>query len=72
MTQDITGIRTRLLSHETYQCLDELRRFRHVFRSADSVTLDPIRLGLTLEKAQELKLLYPVDLNRFKQFLSTL
>ncbi len=31
MTLDIEGIRPRLLSPETFDCLDELRRFRHVF-----------------------------------------
>ncbi|WP_390889390.1 ribonuclease toxin HepT-like protein [Leptodesmis sichuanensis] len=31
MTLEIEGIRPCLYSLETYQCLDELRRFRHFF-----------------------------------------
>jgi len=34
MTLDIEGVRPRLLSDQSYDCLDELRRFRHLFRSA--------------------------------------
>ena len=44
MALDIEGIRPRLLSAEAFDCLDELRRFRHVFRSAYGVSLDPRRL----------------------------
>ncbi len=71
MTQDIPGIRPRLFRDASYDCLEELRRFRHVFRSAYSITLDPARLALVLHKAQELKEIYQADLDKFKEFLST-
>jgi hypothetical protein len=32
MTLDVEGLRPKLLNIEVYQCLDELRRFRHVFQ----------------------------------------
>ena len=70
MTQDIEGMRPRLLSDRAYEYLDELRRFRHVFRSAYSMTLDPQRLELILEQALALKQLYNEDLTKFKQFLN--
>ncbi len=44
MTLEIEGVRPRLLGPETYDSLDELRRFRHLFRSAYRIHLDPERL----------------------------
>jgi hypothetical protein len=72
MTQDIDGIRPKLFNSQVYDCLDELRRFRHVFRSAYSIELDPARIALVLKKAQELKQIYKQDLEKFKDFLKSL
>jgi hypothetical protein len=72
MTLRIEGIRPQLFSPESYDCLDELRRFRHIFRNAYSVSLDPDRLQLVLSKAQQLKRLYPDDINHFQMFLDSL
>ena len=72
MTQEIEAIRPRLFSHEAYDCLDELRRFRHVFRSAYSITLDADRLELVLKKAKQLQSLHLTDITVFKQFLDSL
>jgi hypothetical protein len=72
MAQDIQGIRPKLIGQATYSCLDELRRFRHVFRSAYSITLDPAKLALVFYQAQELQALYSTDLEQFKKFLNTL
>jgi len=69
MTLDIEGVRPRFVGDEAFDCLDELRRFRHVFRTAYAVPLDPQRLKLVWEKAQKLRCLYPVDFERFLAFL---
>jgi hypothetical protein len=52
--------------------LDELRRFRHLFRSAYRLHLDAERLALVCKKAQALKLLYDADMERFLTFLDSL
>lgn len=72
MTLDIEGLRPRVLSRPAYDALDELRRFRHVFRSAYRLHLDAERLELVYRKAQALDSLYPVDLGHFLAFLDDL
>ena len=70
MTLDIEGMRPRLFRDETYRYIDELRRFRHVFRSAYSITLDPQRMEMILALALELRSLYQEDMRKFREFLS--
>jgi len=72
MTLDIEGLRPRLLSELSYDCLDELRRFRHLFRSAYRLRLDPERLALVRKKALKLEQVYQDDLDRFLAFLNGL
>jgi hypothetical protein len=72
MTLDIEGIRPRLLSDEAYQCLDELRRFRHVFRSMYTASLDVERLRLVWNRARQLEALYHADIDRFLTYLDKL
>ncbi len=72
MTLDIEGIRPRLLSPKTYDSLDELSRFRHLFRSAYRAHLDSERLLLVRKKARSLEVLYHADVSRFRSFLDTL
>ncbi len=72
MAQPIEGFRPRLFREETFRCLDELRAFRHVFRGAYSVTLDPDRVALVLHKAKELRSLYLHDLEQFQEFLKNI
>jgi hypothetical protein len=69
MTLDIPAMRPRLISEEAFRCLDELRRFRHVFRSAYSITLDVERLHLVLARALQLKEIYATELAVFHKFL---
>jgi hypothetical protein len=38
--------------------MDELRRFRHLFRHAYGIELDPLRLQLVLAKATVLRAIY--------------
>jgi len=72
MTLDIEGLRPRLLSDEAYDSLDELRRFRHLFRSAYRLRLDAERLTLVYQKAQVLEQIYQADMERFLAFLDSL
>ncbi len=72
MTLDIEGLRPRLLSAEAYDALDELRRFRHLFRSAYRLRLDAERMALVRRKAQILKQVYGADMERFLIFLDGL
>jgi hypothetical protein len=72
MTLDIEDVRPRLLSDEAYQCLDELRRFRHLFRNLYTADLDSERLRLVWNEARRLKALYRVDIERFLTYLDHL
>ncbi|MBI5830190.1 MAG: hypothetical protein HZB20_11785 [Chloroflexi bacterium] len=69
MTLDVPDVRPHLIDSETYECLDELRRFRHVFRSAYTINLDKDRLGLVVKRAKRLRELYPAEFSRFQGFL---
>lgn len=69
MSLDIPEMRPRLISDEAYECLDELRRFRHVFRSAYTIRLDADRLKLAISRARRLRELYPAEFSRFQTFL---
>jgi len=72
MTLDVEGLRPRLLGYEAYDSLDELRRFRHLFRSAYRLRLDAERLELVHKKARALKQIYRDDVERFLAFLDSL
>ncbi len=72
MTLDIEGVRPRLLSAQAYDSLDELRRFRHVFRSAYRLRLDADRLALVYRKARALDQVYRTDIQQFIGFLDDL
>ena len=72
MRLDIADLRPKLIGDETYRCLDELRRFRHVFRSAYSITLDVDRLKLVIERARQLQDLYPDEFTQFQAYLDKL
>ena len=72
MTLDIEGIRPRLLSDDAYDGLDELRRFRHLFRSAYRLRLDAERLALVHKKTRALEKVYRPDVKRFLAFLDSL
>jgi len=51
MCLDLMPVRPAVIDAAAYAALDELRRFRHVFRSAYGVDLDAARLRLVLDKA---------------------
>ncbi|HZF08842.1 MAG TPA: hypothetical protein VFE33_08645 [Thermoanaerobaculia bacterium] len=72
MLLDLSPLRPAVLNEETYEKLDELRRFRHLFRTGYGIRLDPLRLRLVLQKALELQPLYRQLLGRFLEFLASL
>ncbi len=72
MTLDIEDIRPRVISEEAYECLDELRRFRHLFRGLYRSRLDSERLALVQRKASKLESLYRTDLALFVDFLESI
>lgn len=69
MSLNVEGVRPRVIGDETYECLDELRRFRHLFRSAYVLHFDPERLEFVLKHARRLEGLYRRDLEEFLSFL---
>jgi hypothetical protein len=72
MTLNIEGVRPRLLSDEAYQCLDELRRFRHLFRNLYTADLNSERLRLVWDEAHRLQSFYRADIERFLAYLDQL
>ena len=72
MGRDIEGIRPRLLSEAAIVCLDELRRFRHLFRHLYRYDLEAEGVERALKQANRLKCVYQKDLNQFIDFLNHL
>jgi hypothetical protein len=72
MTLDVMPIRPAVINRESYQCLNELRGFRHLFRNAYLLHFDPIRLDITWQYADKLRALYRTDLNKFLDFLNAI
>lgn len=69
MRLDTMPLRPEVIDDAAYDALDELRRFRHLFRHAYGVELDPLRLQLVMNKALALKVIYAGQLGRFIEFL---
>lgn len=65
MTISIQGVRPALLSHESYQLLDNLRSFRHFFRHAYSYELDPRKVSIVMQDAKKLRPRYKEDIRIF-------
>jgi len=65
METEIKGMRPALISESAYVALDELRGFRHIFRHAYGVVLDPKRFQFVLRKALALKKIYKKDVANF-------
>ena len=69
MTLQVEGIRPAVISEASHHHLNELRRFRHLFRNAYFLEFDPVRLGLVVRDTQQLAQTYEADLNRFLSLL---
>ncbi len=72
MRLDLTPIRPAVIDADTFDKLDELRRFRHVFRSLYSADIDPARMAVALDKARQLRSLWPTQLRAFMRFLTAM
>lgn len=72
MRLDLTPLRPAVIDAEAYAKLDELRRFRHVFRTTYGLDLDPLRLHVVLHRALELKPLYRGQIEQFLAFLQSI
>ena len=58
MTLSVEGVRPSFLSRNSFELLDNLRAFRHLFRHAYSYDLDERKLRIVLEDAEKLRQLY--------------
>ena len=65
MQLDIRGIRPALLSEETAHDLDELRRFRHLFRHAYGTDLDAARVDDLVARVAGVRHAFARDFERF-------
>ena len=72
MRLDLTPLRPAVIDDDAFDPLDELRRFRHLFRAAYSVDLDAERMALVLRKALALRELLPRQIAGFLSFLETI
>ena len=65
MRLDVMPLRPAVIDDTAYDALDELRRFRYLFRHAYSIKLDPLRLELVMRKALALRAIYADQVERF-------
>ncbi len=65
MQLEIRGIRPALLSEATASDLDELRRFRHLFRHAYTMDLDPAKVAGLADKVPGIRSAFEQDFERF-------
>lgn len=72
MKLDLLPIRPAVIDNEAHDDLDELLRFRHFFRTAYGVPLNPARLDLALRHALDLRPLYREQIERFLGFVESL
>ncbi|MCB8942901.1 MAG: hypothetical protein H6658_03890 [Ardenticatenaceae bacterium] len=72
MKLDLTPIRPAVIDDTTYVALDELRRFRHLFRTNYNIDFDRERLQLVLKRAWQLHPLYEAQIGQFLNFLKSL
>ena len=72
MQMDVMPLRPAVIDESACDALDELRRFRHLFRHMYRVKLDPLRLQLVMHKALVLKAIYADQIGKFVEFLKRL
>ena len=65
MRLEIRGIRPALLCEATASDLDELRRFRHLFRHAYATDLDPTKAARLAAKVPGIRGAFDQDFERF-------
>jgi len=72
MSLDIQGIRPSLISEESFQCLNELRTFRHFFHHAYAIDIDKEKFKIVADKVYTIKGLFSEEIKRFFNFLNKL
>jgi len=72
MRLDLMPLRPAVIDDEAYDKLHELCRFRHLFRAAYGIELDPERMELVLRKALALRKIFPRQAEAFLAFLRDL
>ena len=72
MRLDLLPVRPAVIDDKAYASLDEMLRFRHLYRTAYALELDASRLQLVLQKALALKPLYQPQIETFLEFLRSL
>jgi len=70
MLVHIEQVRPALISEESYQFLNELRGFRHVFRHAYSFGMDDERVSFLLFRVLKKKELLMQDLQKFRKAIA--
>ncbi len=69
MGLDLSPLRPAVIDGTAHEKLDELRRFRHLFRTAYGIDLDGQRIALVLQKAIDLRPLFANQVERFLDFV---
>ena len=72
MKMEISDVRPAVISDRAYRAMDELRRFRHIFRYSYDFELDWERMRLVLKQAHELENIYSQELSQFQNYLNGL
>jgi len=65
VSRELPGKRPAVFSEQTYELLDELRRFHHVFRAKYGFRLNPDKLYRNVSLLKELHQLMKKDINNF-------
>lgn len=69
MKNEIPGIRPAVISTETWEILDDLRKFRHVIRNVYTHHLDPVRIGKLVKSSSESFAQLNAEISAFAAFL---
>lgn len=69
MQSEVPGIRPAVISVESGEFLDDLRKFRHVVRNVYTHHLDPVRLGQLVERSSKSFVQLHAELAAFATFL---
>ncbi len=72
MMAELPGIRPPVLRTETRDALDSYRAFRHVVRNVYTFNLDPVQIGLLVDRLPHTMDLLSHDLHAFADLLEAL
>ena len=69
MTEEVPGIRPAVISLETKEAVDDLRRFRHIARNIYAFNLKPMKISSLVDRLPEATDRVCKDLSAFARFL---